>query len=143
MKLFIDTWGWLTLRDQSESQHTVVKEYYQRLHDKQSEFITSDYILDETFTLLFRRLPFTKAIESMHLLDKAIELGKLQLENVNSQRFKRAEEIRIQFQDKPKISFTDLTSMVIMSELDIQAILTEDQHFSHVGMNFQLVPLEE
>lgn len=140
MKLFIDTWGWLTLRDQNESQHKVVQEYYQTLDDKQSELITSDYVLDETYTLLFRRLPFTKAAESMRLLDEAIDLGEVQLEYINARRFKRAEEIRIRFQDKPKISFTDLTSMVIMSELEIQSILTEDKHFGHVGMNFKLVP---
>lgn len=142
MKLFIDTWGWLTLRDQRENRHKVVREYYQTLRDNKADFITSDYILDETYTLLFRRLPSSKAFESMQLLDESIDLGKLQLEYVNPQRFKRAKEFRIQFQDKPKISFTDLTSMVIMSELGVKHILTEDQHFSHVGLNLELVPSE-
>lgn len=137
MKLFIDTWGWLTLRDQRESRHAAVREYYETVRDKRANIVTSDYVLDETFTLLFRRLPYTKAAESMHLLDEAINTGRLQLEFIDAIRFDRAKEFRIQFQDKPKISFTDLTSMVIMEELHIQSILTEDVHFSHVGMNLE------
>jgi predicted nucleic acid-binding protein len=38
------------------------------------------------------------------------------------------------------ISFTDLTSMVVMKELGIMSILTDDDHFVHVGMGFQKVP---
>jgi predicted nucleic acid-binding protein len=43
-------------------------------------------------------------------------------------------------QDKPQISFTDLTSMVAMSELDITNILTEDDHFMQMGMDFRTLP---
>ncbi len=38
------------------------------------------------------------------------------------------------------ISFTDLTSMSIMTELDIREVLTGDEHFLHVGMGFQRIP---
>ena len=39
-----------------------------------------------------------------------------------------------------EISFTDLTSMVIMQERGIKRILTEDDHFLHIGMGLQKVP---
>lgn len=48
--------------------------------------------------------------------------------------------MRLKYQDKPKISFTDLTSMVVMKELGIEHILTEDEHFEHVGMGLQHKP---
>ena len=35
----------------------------------------TDYVLDETITLLFRRLNFDTAIESLTKIDKAIEDG--------------------------------------------------------------------
>jgi len=41
---------------------------------------------------------------------------------------------------QPKISFTDLTSMVIMKELGIKDIITGDEHFNGVGMGFKRVP---
>ncbi|MCL5995064.1 MAG: hypothetical protein M1546_03285 [Chloroflexi bacterium] len=48
--------------------------------------------------------------------------------------------LRLKFSDKPDISFTDLTSMVVMTELGITQIMTADAHFTHVGMGFQCVP---
>ena len=48
--------------------------------------------------------------------------------------------LRLKYLDKPQISFTDLTSMLIMQEFDIYRILTEDAHFTQVGLGFQLEP---
>ena len=56
------------------------------------------------------------------------------------ERFTQIEKLRFRFLDKPLISFTDLTSMVVMQELNITKILTEDAHFTHVGIDFQLLP---
>lgn len=139
MKLFIDTWGWLTLRDKNESRHEDVKEYYSQFRVKNGTIFTSDYVLDETITLLFRRLTFKKAKESLSKMDKAIKEGYLVIEHINSERFEKAKGLRLKYQDKPMISFTDLTSMVVMRELGIKDILTEDEHFKHVGMNFHLI----
>ena len=140
MKIFIDTWGWLTLRDRDESRHGDVKEFYQQLRDDNEIIYTSDYVLDETITLVFKRLPFKTAKESLAKLDKAIEQGYLQVEWVTPERFEKAKILRLKYQDKPKISFTDLSSMVVMEELGLKDIITGDEHFEHVGMGFQRKP---
>ncbi len=140
MKIFIDTWGWLTLRDRDESRHVDVKEFYQQLRDENEMIYTSDYVLDETITLVFKRLPFKTAKESLAKLDKAIEQGYLQVEWVTPERFEKAKILRLKYQDKPKISFTDLSSMVVMKELGLKDIITGDEHFEHVGMGFQRKP---
>ena len=140
MKIFIDTWGWLTLRDRDESRHGDVKEFYQKLRDGNEMIYTSDYVLDETITLVFKRLPFKTAKESLAKLDKAIEQGYLQVEWVTPERFEKAKILRLKYQDKPKISFTDLSSMVVMEELGLKDIITGDEHFEHVGMGFQRKP---
>ena len=140
MKIFIDTWGWLTLRDRDESRHGDVKGFYQQLRDENQMIYTSDYVLDETITLVFKRLPFKTAKESLAKLDKAIEQGYLQVEWVTPERFEKAKILRLKYQDKPKISFTDLSSMVVMEELGLKDIITGDEHFEHVGMGFQRKP---
>ena len=140
MKIFIDTWGWLTLRDRDETRHGDVKEFYQQLRDGNEMIYTSDYVLDETITLVFKRLPFKTAKESLAKLDKAIEQGYLQVEWVTPERFEKAKILRPKYQDKPKISFTDLSSMVVMEELGLKDIITGDEHFEHVGMGFQRKP---
>ena len=66
--------------------------------------------------------------------------GRLLIHRVTGERFLSALDLRRRFHDKPLISFTDLTSMSIMTELGIRAVLTEDEHFLHVGMGFQRIP---
>lgn len=139
-KLFIDTWGWLTLRDKREAQHQIATQFYRKFESGGGNIYTTDYILDETVTLLFKRLAVTKALGATNNLLAAVQVGKLHLEWITPGRFTNAHRLRQKFLDKPDISFTDLTSMVVMQELDIQAIMAGDEHFMHVGMGFQRVP---
>ncbi len=101
---------------------------------------TTDYVLDETFTLLFRQLSFKEAKRQLDVIDLAIKEGYLRLERITAERFEKAKILRIKFQDKPRVSFTDLTSMVVMAEIGITNILTQDDHFAQVGMGFQKIP---
>ncbi len=140
MKLFIDTWGWLTLRDRGEARHQEVADFYHRFRRQRGQVYTSDYVLDETFTLLFRRLPFPQAWESLKMITSSVSRGYLHLEWITPERFAQAQALRLRFQDKPRISFTDLTSMAVMQDRGITLILTGDAHFTHVGMGFQIVP---
>lgn len=130
----------MTLRDRRESRHQEVVSYYRDLRLHQGVAYTSDYVLDETITLLFRRLPFTTARESLESIQQAIGEGYLILEQITPSRFEEAIDLRLKFQDKPRISFTDFVSMVVMRERGVTHILTEDDHFAQVGMAFQKVP---
>lgn len=138
--LFIDTWGWVTIHNKREPRHGEINAFYRDFRAQGGTIYTTDYVLDETLTLLFRRLPFSLARKSMAFLDEAVRQGYLCLEMITPERFKQAKELRLRFQDKPKISFTDLTSMVVMKELGLISILTEDDHFAWVGMGFKKVP---
>ncbi len=140
MKLFIDTWGWIVLGNKREPRHTELTNSYSSWKDQEVMSYTTDYILDETFTLLFRRVPFKEAKHSLDIIDLAIKKGYLRLERITAERFEKAKGLRMKFRDKPRISFTDLTTMVVMTELQITDILTEDDHFTQVGMGFQKIP---
>ena len=130
----MNTWGWLTLRDRDETRHREVKDFYRRFRDQNGILYTTDYVLDETITLLFKRLPFDTAKESLAKIDKAVQESYLQIVWITSERFEKAKALRLTYQDKPRISFTDLTSMAVMKELGVNDIITGDEHFEHVGM---------
>lgn len=91
-------------------------------------------------TLLFRRAAFLPAKVFAEGIFAAIEADTLGLELVTADRFHQAWSFRTRYADKPLISFTDLTSLVITAELGITEVLTEDRHFEQVGLGLRCVP---
>ncbi|NES73720.1 MAG: type II toxin-antitoxin system VapC family toxin [Okeania sp. SIO2D1] len=140
MKLFVDIWGWLTLHYKNESKHQETVNLYRRFTSQNQRIYTTDYVLDETFTLFFKRLHPALASQSMKLLIEVFKAEKFNLVWITEERFFKAQELRIKFVDKPLISFTDLTSMVVMKEFGIECVLTGDAHFIQVCMGFQKIP---
>ena len=136
-KLFVDTWGWVTHTSQREKYHQQVSKL---LSDFRGQVFTSDYILDETITLLYARYPQQAEVAVRELF--ALIAGRyITLERITDERFEAAWQLRQRYADKPAISFTDLTSVVVMQERNIAEILTHDAHFMHVGLGLQLVPV--
>jgi len=138
--IFIDTWGWLALGHRRDARHQEIRALYQTLRKEGARLYTTDYVLDEVITLLFRREIIEETIPFTEGIFQAGQAGRLIIERITSHHFTAAWELRKKFQDKPRISFTDLTSMVIMQERGIERILTEDDHFLHIGMGLQKVP---
>jgi uncharacterized protein len=73
-------------------------------------------------------------------LSAAFSTEQFQLIQIDEYRFTQTQMLRLKYLDKPQISFTDLTSILIMQEFNIYRILTEDAHFTQVGLGFQLEP---
>jgi len=138
--LFIDTWGWLALADSSEEVHTDVAEYFRESTASGRTIYTTDFILDETITLLYLRLDAESARVMMDRLLGWHDVGVIKIILVNEALFQRTVSLRRRYQDKPDISFTDLTSMVVMQELSITDVLTGDAHFEHVGLGLRRAP---
>lgn len=123
-----------------ESRHQETAAIIAECRQNNYPIYTTDYVLDETFTLLFKRLNSVQARQSLELLDVIIAAGYVQLIWITPERFAQTKELRLKFADKPNISFTDLSSMAVMKELGLTYILTGDAHFTHVGMGFVLRP---
>lgn len=140
MKLFIDTWGLLALGDKKDTYHHQVLNLYKHYKDKEARMITTDYVLDEAITLVFLRTQFHEAVTFIDELLMACKQKYIELETISWGRFLRAWELRQKFRDKPRLSFTDLTSFAVMKELNIFQVLTGDMHFEQVGMDFEILP---
>lgn len=138
--LFIDTWGWLTLHDRKESYHQETVKFYKSFLANKGIIYTTDYVLNETFTLFFKRLNYYQANQGMELLLKSFNDDRFNLVFIDAKRFDSICKMRTKYSDKPLISFTDLSSMFIMQELGISLVLTGDDHFNQVGLGFIKVP---
>jgi predicted nucleic acid-binding protein len=136
VKLFVDTWGWVAIADRRDSGHDAATEVFRQAR-RSGGAVTSNFILDETFTLLFQRRPFQ---DVWHFTTNVTQSPFIDIQEVTEARFSRTIELRKQFSDKPRISFTDLSTMAIMVELGITDILTADRHFTHVGLGFRALP---
>ncbi len=137
--LFIDTWGWLVLADSTEPTHDrAVAE--RRARSALGSQITTDYILDETITRLFSRCRSSVAQTFCDAILATESVGLLRIERITPERFAAAYKLRKRYRDKSEISFTDLTSFVVMKELRLHDVLSADRHFAQAGLGFRLVP---
>jgi len=123
-----------------EPRHQEVTHFYRNLRAQKVTAYTTDYVLDELITLLFRREIFDEALRFVEGIMAATTHGYLIIERITPMYFSTAWDLRRRYKDKIQISFTDLTSMVVMRELQIRQVLTSDEHFFQVGMGFQKVP---
>ena len=135
-RLFVDTWGWLVLANDRDPAFGRVSRMRNRAVVQREGWITTDYVLDEALTRLFTAAPFVKARRFFEGIFEASRQGSLDIEQVTPERFSRAWRLRLRYHDKPRISFTDLTSFAVMHELGIHQVLTGDAHFEQVGVGF-------
>jgi predicted nucleic acid-binding protein len=136
----VDTWGWLVLANDRDPSFAAVAELRRQSADSGQLWVTSDYVLDETITRLFAATPFPKAQSFCDAIFHSQRLGVLVLEPITEDRFLRAYKMRLRYRDKPRFSFTDLTSFTVMRELGIRSALTANAHFSQAGLGFHCLP---
>ena len=139
-RLFVDTWGWLVLANDRDPAFDSVSRMRAGAAGQAGAWVTTDYVLDETMTRLFALTPFARACRFMEGIFEASRDGLVDIEDVTPERFSRAWRLRLRYRDKPRISFTDLTSFVVMRELGLRHVLTGDAHFEQVGLNFSKFP---
>lgn len=96
--------------------------------------ITTDFVVDETLTLIRFRLGLTAANAWWHQIDGST---RLRWERVDSDRFERGRSLFFQYRDTD-LSFTDCTSIAVMRELKLTTVITTDHHFQQMG--FELRP---
>lgn len=138
--IFVDTWAWIALLDDTDQYHDVAKRAHRKLQKQRRKYVTSDFVLNELINCLYSVGPSAKAQATINTLLSRADAGLHGLVHVSPQQFRRAWELRQKYHDKPDISFVDFTSMVVMQDLGITEVFTGDAHFQQVGLSFRLVP---
>ena len=139
-RVFVDTWAWLVLANDRDPAFGDVSRIRAAAAGRPGAWVTTDYVLDETLTRLFALTPFAEARRFTEGIFEASRRGLVDIEHVTPERFRRAWNLRLRYRDKPRISFTDLTSFAVMRELGLRNALTGDAHFEQVGMDFVKLP---
>jgi predicted nucleic acid-binding protein len=129
--VYVDTSGWYALVDETDADHLPVKEWFKK---NESPLITSDYVFDETITLIRTSLGLEEAI----MFGERLKESKLaQLISVPKEDRGKAWDIFKKYDDQV-FSFTDCVSFAQMERLDIRTALALDDDFKI--MEYELVP---
>lgn len=127
-KVLVDTGAWYALIDRKDPAHTEVRAC---LNAHQGRLITSDYILDETLTLLRYRLGWQAA----HACGKSMLNGDVgALHDLTRKDKDEAWRIFCQYRDK-SFSFTDCTSFALMQRLKLTTAVAIDSDFRTYGLD--------
>jgi predicted nucleic acid-binding protein len=132
--LFIDTAGWVACADAADPAHSPCCAARDSALEAGRTLVTSDFVIDETLTLIRLRLGLRAAEKWWNQVDVS---PRLRWERIDSDRFERARQLFFQYRDKD-FSFTDCTSFVVMREARLTHAITTDRHFKQAG--FQVLP---
>jgi predicted nucleic acid-binding protein len=127
--IFMDTSGFYALLVQRDDQHVRASGILTEARRMRQRFVTTDYVLDETATLL-------KARGNSHLLyaffDTVFASQACRIEWTDAERFGHARALLLKQPDHDW-SFTDCVSFVVMKQHRLREALTKDQHFAEAS----------
>src|ERR1017187_3486618 len=129
--LFIDSGGFFALVSERSTGHRDAVAIMEESRRARRRAVTTDYVLDETATLL-RARGLTKQLKEFLRLTEASEA--LSIEWMTPDRFATARRFMLKQLDQ-EFSFTDCASFVVMKELRLVNALATDKHFRIAGFN--------
>ncbi len=129
-QLFVDKGAFYALMIEADVAHRQVVSALDELRAGKTNWTTSDYVLDESATLLNARGCHAQTVELLALVGKS---RALQVEWMNPQRFAKTRGLFAKYSDQG-FSFTDCFSFALMRELKTKKALTKDRHFSVMGL---------
>jgi hypothetical protein len=125
----MDSAGFLALWDAGDEHHTAAVALQAELVRKGRRFLTTEYVVDESITLLLMRHSHAAAVDFHDTIERS---GALRLEWIGPDRFHAAGKLFRKHADK-EWSFTDCVSFTVMRELRIPDAFTTDHHFKQAG----------
>jgi predicted nucleic acid-binding protein len=126
---FVDTSGLYALLVSRDDRHAAAARIIQSAHARQARFVTTDYVLDETITLLGAR-GLGHLVRG--LLQATLHSRACAVEWTDPERFESTVAFLHKHSDHAW-SFTDCLSFVVMKALRLREALTKDAHFKEAG----------
>ena len=127
--IFVDTSGFYSLLLKRDDRHGQASRILDQSSKKRRAFVTTDYVLDETATLLKAR----GHSQLLHaFFDTVFASRACRLEWTDAERFTNTRTFFLKHLDQ-NWSFTDCVSFRVMKQDRLREALTKDQHFEEAG----------
>ncbi len=133
--IFVDTSAWFALLVERAAERTEATEVFAQIESGRfGAPVTTDYVLDETFTLLRQRAGLAPVARLSDLIGQSRALRRVR---IGEAAFEAGLQLMLAHPDR-KWSFTDCTSFVTMREAGIPRAFTWDHNFAEAG--FEVLP---
>jgi predicted nucleic acid-binding protein len=126
LKVFIDTSAFCALTIPKDQFNSTAKIIHKQIQDKMAHIYSSDYVLDEVYTLLKTRSSHAVSVRFM----EEIQESHIIILRITEDIEEAAKTIFRQLADK-RLSFTDCTSFALINHFDIEAVFAFDDHFRY------------
>lgn len=133
-KLFVDTGAFIAITDKSDQYHSRATTYFGELLKAGRPLLTTNFVLDETYTMLKIRLGSGATITFGEAIQKS---DQLEIITVDYEIEKRSWEIFKKYGDQA-FSYTDCTSFATMQMHKMKNTFAFDTHFEIFG--FSITP---
>ena len=127
--IFIDTGAFLARYLEGDQFHVQATRTWAKIKEDQELCFTSNFVLDETFTLLGRQASYAFSAErakNIYASNLLKILRPTKLDEIN------AIEFFSKYSDHA-VSFTDCISFVLMNKEKINRVFSFDKHFQYAG----------
>jgi len=131
--VFVDTSTWDAIEDGGDRSHTTALCCKEDLAQQRKRLYTTNFVLDETFTLLLFNIGYTRTVTFKQTVDQLRSGGILTVAHVTEEIERAAWEVFERFNQDKTWSFTDCTTKVVMERLDISQVFAFDHHFEQMG----------
>ena len=129
--IYIDTGAFIARYLYKDQHHSASVKYWEQIENSNKRCFTSNFVLDETLTLLARRTDYKFASRRGRniLLSGAFTIIRPAYEDelLALNIFEKYSDL--------EISFTDCISFVLINKNKINSVFSFDKHFSILGFN--------
>ena len=126
--------AFLAIEDSSDNHHQKAISFWKALLEKKNQVVTTDYVLDETYTIIRIRAGHKFAVE---FGEETRRSKIIKIIHITPGIIDNAWKVFKKYQDKD-FSFTDCTSFVAMKENKIESAFSFDKNFTQYG--FKILP---
>ena len=131
-RIFVDTSAWDAIADKGDVEHLSALKFRDEIVEKY-RLVTSNYILDELYTLLLMNIGYTKALDFKQKLDHLSSEIVLDIAWIDEDMANQAWDAFQRYNVDKTWSFTDCTSFIVMKNTGLTEVFAFDHHFEQMG----------
>jgi predicted nucleic acid-binding protein len=128
-QILVDASAWIALSNRRDRLHDAAIGMNRFLLEAGYRYLTTSYVLDETYTGLLMRVGHFAAVDFGERIRRT---NFTQIIHINAEIEQEAWQLFKQYSDK-QFSFTDCTSFVVMHKFSLTEAFTNDHHFEQAG----------